>query len=341
MKAVWAATILFLVIGLASVPTSASCASTMANTTISTAGASVPAERSFIWSAVVFEPFYFETYPPAAYQPPFTSQLKATFWSAGEGDIAYGAGNDSGSRNLVGGDLDFVTNPYVFFGAEFNSDWTSPGIDGCNDMSSCTCLLLSDVDPQDKDGLFALVAAATDTTLGTLLNLSGTDPLGNALPIVLAPMPRPTVTDVVRPQTDTVEITVTVPTRSAGGYEAASGDGCFCGPAEFLIRYQVIDRDQDPTADRLPSSWPVAPLVGGGAQPRTPTDGSVTLEATCPTGDQNVFLVTELFFDSGFSTAFVSGNSVTVECGGNLSGDPLEVIRDPTYDTPQTGGKKR
>jgi len=342
MKAVRATLlILSFLVGLTWTPCLAVCISPMGDTSISSTNPVLPIERSFIWNAVLFKPFYFESYPPAAYQPPFSAQLQATFWSLGEGNVVDGMGNDSGSRSLVGGDLAFVTDPYVVFGAEFNSDWTSPGVDGCNDTSSCTCLLLSDVDPQNTDGLFALVSAATDTTNGTALNLAGTDPLGNALPIVLKSMPRPTVTDVVRPLMDTVEITVTVPTRSAGGYEAASGAGCDCGPTEYLIRAQVLPRTVDPPPDRLLSSWPLATPLGGGAQVPTPTDASFTVQASCPGGDSNVYLVTELFFDSGFSTAFVSGNSIAVECGGNLSGDPLEVIRNPTYDLPATGGKKR
>ena len=91
---------------------------------------------------------------------------------------------------------------------------------------------------------------------------------------------------------------------------------------------------------RLLSSWPVAALAGGGGQPVTPTDGSVTVQATCPGGDADVYLVTELFFDSGFSTSFVSGNSIPVECGGNLSGEFLLEIRN-SFQAPARGGKNR
>jgi hypothetical protein len=347
MKAVGVGLILVLAAVLPALPVAASCAVTMADTSISSANGTDPAYRSFIWSRSVFEPFYFESYLPVAYEPPFTPVLKATFWSLGEGDPAFGIGNDSGIRNLVGQDLTFgyppypPNNPYdVFYAAQLSSDWTLPDIDGCNDMSTCTCLLLSDVDPQERHGLFALVGAATDTLNGTFFNLTGSDQLGNGLPIVLQEIPRPVVTGVVRPLADTVEITLTVPTRSGGVYEAASGAGCFCGPTEFLIRGQVLPRGSVPPVGRSLSSWPVAALAGGGAQPATPTDGSVTVEATCPAGDADVYLVTDLFFDSGFSSAFVSGNSIPVECGGNLSGEFLLDVRTSSQ-LPRPSGKNR
>ena len=88
MKVVWVAPILVLVAGLSVPPASASCVGTMADTEIRSANGTDPAYRSFIWSQSVFDPFYFESYPPLAYQPPFTAQLKATFWSLGQGDPA-------------------------------------------------------------------------------------------------------------------------------------------------------------------------------------------------------------------------------------------------------------
>ncbi len=319
-------------------PAAASC---LASSPLRSANGTEPANRSFIWTASVFEPFYFEGYAPLAYQRPFTTELIATFWSAGQGDPVIGMGNDSGGL-VVQDDLTFATHdPYsVYFGAELNTDWTRLLVDGCNDMSTCTCLLLSDADAEGRQGLFALVAAATDTASGTFVNLTGSDPVGNAQPIVLREVPPPTVTDIVRPQADTVEITVTVPSRSAGVYEAASGAGCSCGPTAFNVRFQVLARGSIPPVGRDPGSWPVAPLAGGGGQPDTPTDGSVTVQATCPGGDADVYLVTELIFDSGFSASFVSGNSIRIECGGNLSGGFLLDLRN-SFQPPARGGKDR
>jgi hypothetical protein len=50
--------------------------------------------------------------------------------------------------------------------------------------------------------------------------------------------------------------------------------------------------------------------------------------------------VTELFFDSNFSTPFVSANSIPVECGGNLSGEFLSGVRDASRARGR-GGKNR
>ncbi|NIL99521.1 MAG: hypothetical protein GTN89_00845 [Acidobacteria bacterium] len=330
-----------LVLAAAWLPAGANCVSSHP---ISTANGTDPAYRSFIWTSTVFEPFYFPTYAPLDYQPPITPQLQASFWLSGMGDPAIGAGHDNGSRDLSDpavGDLAYQSDPFpVYFGAELDSDWSFPGIDGCPPAGGCTCLLLSDVDAQQRHGLFALVGAANDPVGGTFFNLTGSDPLGNGLPIVLREVPRPVVTDVQRPQADTVEITVTVRGRAAGVYDAASGAGCACGPTEFLVRQRVLPRDSVPPTGRTPTSWAVAPLVGGGAQTPTPVDGSVTVESTCPGGDTDVYLVTELFFDSGFSTAFVSGNSIPVECGGNLSGEFLLDVRT-LFEQPRPRGKNR
>ena len=342
MKAVHAALILAAAAVSGTLPASAACG---VPHPLSTVDGADPANRSFVWTATVFDPFYFPSYPPLDYRPPFTSQLSGSFWISGQGDPSGPGGYDNGSRDLVAaGDLAFATDPFpVYFGAELNSDWSAMGVDTpvmCPPAGGCTCLLLNDLDLQGKHGLFALVGAANDPVAGTSFNLAGNDPLGNSLPIVLREVPRPTVTDVVRPQTDTVEITLTVPTRSAAVYESASGAGCFCGPTEFLIRQQVVDRDSQPPVGRLPASWPVAPLAGGGVQAPTPTDSAVTVEATCPLGDKDVYLVTELFFDSGYSTAFVSGNSIPVECGGNLSGEYLLEVRS-LFRKPRPIGKNR
>ena len=80
------------------------------------------------------------------------------------------------------------------------------------------------------------------------------------------------------------------------------------------------------------------PIVG--VQPDNPTDGSVTLQVDCPAGDSDVYLVTELTFESGFTSPFVSGNSIRIECGGNLSGGFLLDLRN-SFQAPARGGKDR
>jgi hypothetical protein len=341
MKRILMTLVVVLVAVVSALPATANCVSSHQ---VSSVNGTDPAERSFIWTATVFYPFYFPSYAPLDYKPPVSSALGASFWISGMGDPSSGPGYDNGDRDLLAEeDLDFYdrTNPFpIYYGAELNTDWMFSGVDLCPPAGGCTCLLLTDVDSQGIQGSFALVGAANDPVAGTFFNLAGTDPSGNGLPIVLQGVPRPIVTNAVRPLADTVEITLTVPTRSAGVYEAASGAGCSCGPTEFLIRHLVLPRGSVPPLGRSLASWPVAPLAGGGAQPRTPTDGSVTVEASCSGGDADVYLVTELFFDSGFSTEFVSGNSIPVECGGNLSGEYLLEVRTSS-PLPRPDGKKR
>ena len=273
-----AVVVLILVVAvLSALPATANCG---LSHPLSSANGTDPANRSFIWGATIFDPFYFPSYPPLDYQPPF-SQLRASFWILGMGDPSGTLVYNNGSRDLVmEGDLfyDIRTLPlpigdiYLYYGAELNTDWSFANVDAtmCPMPGGCTCLLLSDVDPQDTHGLFALVGAANDPVAGTFFNLAGSDPAGNALPIVLQEISRPVVTNVVRPQVDTVEITVTVPTRSAGIYEAASGAGCSCGPTEFWVRQQVLPRGEVPLPERSLSSWPVAPLAGGRRAARDP-----------------------------------------------------------------------
>ena len=51
--------------------------------------------------------------PQGRLRTPFTSRLEASFWAAGSGDPAIGAGNDSGSRDLVAeSDLAYEVDPF-------------------------------------------------------------------------------------------------------------------------------------------------------------------------------------------------------------------------------------
>jgi hypothetical protein len=289
-------------------------------------------QRSFIWTASVFAPLYFESYAPLAYRAPFTTSASASFWSAGSGDLAVGMGNDSGAFDLIAaGGLPYDDTTYsaegVVFAAELETDWSDAMVDGCNDMSPCTCLLLSDEDPEGRSGYFALVAATADAMGDTSFNLAGTDPIGNGLPIVLQPIPFPTVSAVTLSQPDTLDITVDLPDRVVGVYEAESGAGCSCGPIGFSIYHQVVTPSSDwvPPDDRDPAAWTLAALAGGGPQGVTPLDQSVTVEVACPDpATQRVYLAAQLHFDSGFSTATVSGNSVPVDCvDGSIPLNPI------------------
>ena len=310
---------------LAAAHSGASC---VGSSTLRSFGAG-PDERSFIWTATIFDPLYFPSYEPLDYEAPLTGGLTASFWAAGLGDPDPGEGYDNGSFDPSGSLAYGVNVAYqVYYAAQLDADWTDPMTDNCNGPNACTCLLLEDVDPTGRDGFFALVAAKSDSAGDTSFHLAGQDPLGNAQPIVLRPIPPPTVTAVNRPVPDTVEVSVTVARRNSGVYEAVSGAGCSCGPTSFLVYEQVITRSADwtPPTNRDLAMWTLASPAGGGSQTATPVDGSITVSVNCPTPvDERIYLAARLLFDSDFSTAQVSANSIPIDCDPSAPGDPVRV----------------
>lgn len=293
-----------------------------------------PAERSYIWTASVFSPLYFDTsYAPLDYKVPVTPNLSASFWEAGSGDPAIGAGNDNGTFDLyAAGMLSFGANPdyNVFYAAVLDAGWPDGEVDGCTQPNACTCLLFADQDMAGRGGYFALVAARADGLADTSFNLGGADPVGYGLPIVLRPIPVPGVTGAVSPQAGTVEITVMLGDNMAGVYEAESGAGCSCGPIEYSVYRQTVTTGADwvPPDDRDPAAWTLATLAGGGAQAPTALGQPVTLSIDCTTPAlDHVYLATRLHFDSGFASAWVSANSIPVACDGSLPLDPLSQRR--------------
>ena len=61
----------------------------------------------------------------------------------------------------------------------------------------------------------------------------------------------------------------------------------------------------------------------------------------CSAGDSDVYYAVVLFFDSGFSTEVLSGNSIAVECGSNFSDPYGEVRPGPARSLGSRGGKSR
>jgi hypothetical protein len=80
-------------------------------------------------------------------------------------------------------------------------------------------------------------------------------------------------------------------------------------------------------------------LVGGGAQPETPVGSPVTVEALCGATNVDVYLATQLTFDSGFTTDVVSANSTRIECGPNVANPtpirPRVIPERPELRTPK------
>ncbi|MCP3982460.1 MAG: hypothetical protein GY716_24420, partial [bacterium] len=173
-------------------PVFAACGSFATLTTIPQAGG-----RSYIWNEDVFTPGY--AYPPyvIAYTPPVTPNLMATWWRLGSGDPTGGVGDDIGGFDAVGSGAVYFYGPGSYgsyFGANLFTGWgADPGIDGCiGAANSCTCLLL--VDQNGTDMQLALVGGRSDATQSTAFAQPGNDGSGNAAPIILKNVGKPTLT---------------------------------------------------------------------------------------------------------------------------------------------------
>ena len=110
---------------------------------------------------------------------------------------------------------------------------------------------------------------------------------------------------------------MSVPSAASGVYNK---DGCDCAPTGYRILQQILPRGSMPPSDRS-AGWTDASGV-------VPATQGTTVTATCGAADQDVYLATELIFDSGFGTSIVSANSSRVECGTTLA-DPDDKPRTP------------
>ena len=270
---------------------------------------------------------------------PISGAVSASFWAQGTGDVAVGVGNDNGLFDLVAtGGVPYPSFPSYGYhaGAELFSGW-QPGTDGCINGGNCLCMLLTDTD--GANSYFAIVGAQSSPTLTTTLEQGGTDTSGlyNA-PIIMTTVTPPAINGSTRVGTD-VQLNVSVGPQ--GGVYMK--DGCNCGPTGYKVLQQVVPRGNMPPSDRS-TGWVEAPLAGGGAQGVTAIGAQVSVESTCGTADSDVYLATQLFFDSGFSTSLVSGNSSRVECGTNLADPDSKPRQRPGDIKPRSnsrGGRGR
>jgi hypothetical protein len=269
---------------------------------------------------------------------PVSGAVKGSFWAQGTGDPAVGAGNDNGTFDLVAtGGIFYPSFPsYGYYaGAELFTGW-QPGTDGCIGGSNCLCMLLTDTDGANT--YFAVVGSQSSPTFTTSLEQGGTDGSGlyNA-PIIMQPVSAPAINGSARVGTD-VQLSVSVGPQQ-GVYMK---DGCNCGPTGYKVLQQIVPRGNMPPSDRA-VGWVDAPLAGGGVQGVNAIGSQIDVQSTCGTADQDVYLATQLFFDSGFSTSLVSGNSSRVECGTNLA-DPDSKPRqrpDAIKPTPRSDSGQR
>jgi hypothetical protein len=273
---------------------------------------------------------------------PISPAAKGSFWSQGLGDIAPLVGIDNGTFDLVNsGDIYFYsyTDTGFYGGAYLQTGWRN-GTDGCIGSQNCLCLLLTDQDGDDS--YWAIAGAKSNTAFTTTVERGGTDGSGylNA-PIILVRADKPSIVGSARVGTD-VDLSVSVAPPSGGVYVK---DGCNCGPVGFKVLQQIVPRGNMPPTDRS-AGWVEAQLPGGGVQAVTPMGGTVQVRSVCGAADSDVYLATQLFFDSGFSTSVVSGNSSRVECGTNLADPndnprvrPADIKPKPLNNRPTRDGR--
>lgn len=311
MRILTAAAALLAVVALAA-PAEAACGNA------SIIGTTNGGDVSFVMTEA-FETVSYSYYgTPAGNIPPFSSNTRVTFWRQGTGDPTLGLGDDNGSFDMVAaGGIYYGAYPSYnfYFAAQIASGWSAPSVDGCIGGNSCQCLLLTD---QDGDqGYYAIASAQSALTNDTFFNQGGTDGNGNNMPIVMRPVPLPRFNSSSRNGT-TIELNMTVADDGGASYVK---DGCACGPTGYKVLQQVVLSGAQPPSNRDLSGWTEAVVVGGGAQGVTPIGGNVNVVADCSDTGSDVYLATQMFFDSGFTTSIVSANSARVECDPNLA-DP-------------------
>lgn len=357
-KILTVAATLALALSLAA-PLQASCGTT----------ALIKTERLGLWSFLVnpqFQnfginagnPAYYFTgaYGPATYTcfscspiayaiPPLTGGAEITFWRTGTGNPAIGAGDDSGTFDVIatGGFYFQQPTPNYIRGGRIFSTWQPAGIDGCVGGTSCMCLLVTDQD--GTDGSWAVLGGQSNPSFNTNLDIGGSDGVANYAPIKMVNQAAPVITASARNNTSfDVDLTVTVPAQTGGDY--ATTNGCACGPIGYKVLQQVVARGATPPSNRDISGWTEPALAGltvNDASPGPqPTNGTalgsmVKVRSLCGASNTDVYLTAQLIFDSGFGTTHVSGNSTRVECGASLADPddkPTTPVR-PRGDRPQ------
>lgn len=288
---------------------------------------------------------------PSALSP----NARVSFWHLGNGNPQVGLGNDNGGFDIVaeGGlyGYGYASGPNYaggfWEGATINTGWDSSALsatDGCLTGGDCMCLLISDDD--GGVGLFAILGGQSSLNLDTFMNRSGTtdgtDPTKNA-PIVLQPIPGPVINSSNRDGT-TFDVTLNIGIGSAGAADYTQ-DGCNCAPTGYKILQTIVPRGGMPPQSRDVGAWAELTLADDSPQPAGGTDPAlaVDVKSACGGTNNDVYLTTQLIFDSGFSTSVVSSNSTRMECGPSLAtpGDSKPRPDRPTRPDRPRGGKKR
>ncbi len=269
-----------------------------------------------------YGPYNFSFDPANPANTPLSPAAQITFWRTGTGDPAVGMGDDNGTYDMIanGGFYFSGTLPTSTFGGYIRGGkllgtWQPAGIDGCVGANSCMCLLVTDQDGVNGD--WAILGAMSNANFNSFMDIGGTDGVANLAPIRMVNFDPPGITGSRRDAVSfDVELDVTLAAPAGGVY---TQDGCACGPVGFKVLQQIVPEGNMPPTDRDAGLWAEPTLVGGGAQGVTAFGDTVTVESACGASNTDVYLTTQLIFDSNFGTSVVSGNSTRVECGPTLA----------------------
>lgn len=224
------------------------------------------------------------------------------FWGWGNGQPAIGVGDDNGNDKSWGNadpGINWIkgTGQIIYLAGA----WSNDQVDGCVDNATTptpkrTVLALADTDPAGLNGFFGVWCTEPDSGL----NYDYAS-LGNQ---VMIPIPKPVITS-SSAVGGIVTVNVSAPDASAGVHIAnASCTGLVRG-------YKVcqIVGATEPTT-RLASAWTCGPEV--------PIATGTTV--AIPQGAGSAWLATQLVYESGFASGYVSGDR---QVGlGNLADRP-------------------
>jgi hypothetical protein len=254
--------------------------------------------------------------------PSIDLDARAVYWGVGGGNPADLAGNDSGSQPAHGYWLFYgSTGGGQYYAHYIAGAWSGDTrIDGCidntgsnpalADTDQCMVVLIED-ENASGESYFALLSDQADTGGNYQFEHGET---------ILQQIPAPKVTASNRVSNNQVDVTVELDPPLAG---PASGIYTTCGGnliTGYQVRKQSVPRNAPAPTARDKNAWQIA----GPVQPvASPSSFSVTCG-----GDEDVYVATELLFESGFSTLTVSKNSSAVQCGPTLA-NPVRPIQPP------------
>jgi hypothetical protein len=256
----------------------------------------------------------------------------AYFWSAGSGDPAVMAGNDSGTTTgaslLFGTPPAFIPPYWYNYANQVFSNWGAGGVDGCvnaDGPDACTCILLSE-DGQNGRGYFALASAKRNVT-GDFI-VPGDVQLGRIPDPIIVAASGGSQGDVL-----IYELMVLVPSPVQGlTLDSDCAGVCFLD-ASYRVFQQTVPNGAPAPLSRDRNDW----IDVSGVD--TPLGDTSTVTVECPWG-LDLYLTTWLTFDSGFSLPVVSGNSVRVPCVNILAEpEPIRQLQRPDRRPRERSGK--